>query len=137
MNGSEPACAGLIRLSEAELRRRLGEPQNHRRAGDEVWLVFVSPELTLRVRCQGEGPCRVRSWTATFSEGRATLASAAGSLGLWPAAAPDQAAAETSEPLMRRPLVCGDDGATYTLTATVRQGTITQISVFDEPPDWC
>ena len=131
-----PACAGLIGLPEAELVRRFGEPITRRRVGDDTWLMFRSTSLQLRVRCSGSDPARVASWTATFSSGHARLRDAAHALGLWPAAAPDLDAESVDAPLIRRPLPCPETGATHSLTATVRYRRITQISVFDEPPDW-
>jgi hypothetical protein len=129
-------CDGLIDLSEDELVRRLGEPAARKTAGGDVWLVFRSPAVDLRVRCEGEDASRVVSWTATFSRGHRTLREAAADLGLWPAAAPDEKAEADGVPLIRRSLACPGTDRKYSLTATVRGGSITQISVFNEPPDW-
>lgn len=101
-----------------------------------MWLVFTSPGLTLRVRCSGAGSVRVASWTARFECGYRWLSDAAGALGLWPAAAPDQDASQVSEPLVRRAIPCRDSGRVCSMTASVRGPLITQISVFDEAPDW-
>ncbi|MFO7587601.1 MAG: hypothetical protein R6X22_05955 [Gemmatimonadota bacterium] len=132
-------CIGLLGLDEDELGSRLGEATSRRAAAGDVWLVYVSDRLSLRVRCArrapGERP-RVASWTASFARGHETLSDAARSVGLWPLAAPDQEARTVRAPLIRRPLPCPASGDVLSLTATVRNGRITQISVFDEPPDW-
>ena len=135
-DGTTRSCDGLIGLTADELRRRFGEPVTRRAAGPDTWLVFTSADLSLRVRCTGSPPARVASWTATFEAGYSNLREAAQALGLWPAAAPDEDAATVQAPLIRRPLPCPMAGRVYSLTATVRHRSITQISVFDEPPDW-
>jgi hypothetical protein len=128
---------GLIGRDEAEISSRLGPPLTRRAVGDDLWLVFSSPALQLRVRCRPgtDGPPRVASWTATFEAGCPTLAEAAAAVGLWPAVAPDVAAVDVTAPLLRRPLP-RPDGRVHSFTATVRYGQITQVSVFDETPDW-
>ncbi len=133
------SCAGLIGLAEQDLTERLGAPRTRRAAGGDLWLIFSSPDLSLRVRCapDGEqGTPRVASWTASFEEGFATLSEAARAVGLWPAAAPDVDVRGSRQPLIRRVLPCPATGAVYSLTASVRFGRVTQISVFDEDPDW-
>ncbi|MDT8435442.1 MAG: hypothetical protein RRA92_01680 [Gemmatimonadota bacterium] len=129
---------GLIGMRESELTARLGAPVSRRSAGGDVWLVYTSGDLSLRVRCESPdaGEPRVASWTASFDPGFETLSDAARAVGLWPVAAPDAAAAETHVPLLRRPLPCPATGTVCSLTATVRAGRVTQISVFDEEPDW-
>lgn len=142
-NGSsrlrEPDCAGLITLSELEVEARLGKPGKRRVAGGDTWLVYESSELQLRLRCfpaGGASAPRVASWTATFRPGHATLSDAARAVGLWPMAAPDESAHEVTVPLVRRALPCPTRGMVYSLTAGVRQGRFTTLSVFDEEPDW-
>lgn len=179
-SGATPGwqLADLIGTPADELEGRLGPATTRRRAGDEAWLLLEADGVELRVRCErgapdgaaapappssadapdapssGETELRVASWTATFPEGRRTLRSAAEPLGLWPACAPDVAAAEVDAPLIRRELPApspsspsssaseqggakgGRGEATRTLTATVRGGRITALTVFDEPPDW-
>ena len=39
-------------------------------------------------------------------------------------------------PLVRRPLPCNESGRVHSLTATVRGGLFTGLTVFDEAPDW-
>ena len=129
-------CDGLIGLREDELVRRLGEPGTRRIIGSNAWFVFPAPDVTLRVRCSGGPTSRVASWTATFAAGHARLRDAARALGLWPAAAPDEDANSVDAPLVRRPLPVSGSDSVHSLTATIRDGVITQISVFDEPPDW-
>ena len=132
-------CAGLIGLCEAELTSRLGEPVTRRTVGSDAWLIFDSPDLQLRVRCAPNGDgrtLRVASWTASFEIGFDTLGDAARSVGLWPIAAPDESADCVVMPLIRRPIPCPARGAVYSLTATVRHGRFTRVSVFDEEPDW-
>ena len=65
-----------------------------------------------------------------------TLAEAASAVGLWPAAQPDEAAHSVLTPLVRRPLPCPEQSLVFSLTATIRDGRFTRISVFDEAPDW-
>lgn len=107
-----------------------------------MWLGFDTPPGHLRVRCRAgtsEVPA-VASWTVSFRTPHDTLAGAAGAVGLWPAAAPDVAAADVSRPLVRRPLRVpsrdGGHGDVLSMTATVRQGRFDRLSVFDEAPDW-
>lgn len=132
-------CAGLIGLCEAELTSRLGEPVTRRTVGPDAWLIFDSTDLQLRVRCAPNGDgltLRVASWTASFEIGFDTLGAAARSVGLWPIAAPDESADCVAMPLIRRPIPCPARGAVYSLTATIRHGRFTRVSVFDEEPDW-
>jgi hypothetical protein len=137
-SGGRPveACAGLIGLDETEIGERLGAAISRTRSGESVWLVFRSGDVNLRVRCEGPDPSRVASWTATFARGYGTLQEAARELGLWPAVAPDESAAEVGTPLIRRPFPCPVSDLVFSLTATVRGGLVTQISVFHEAPDW-
>ncbi len=134
--GNTPGCQGLIGLTGKELSRRLGEPVARRTVGEDTWLVFRSADLSLRVRCAGARPARVAAWTATFTTGYPHLRDAARALGLWPAAAPDQAAASSGAPLIRRALPCPDSGRVHSLTATIRGDLFTALSAFDESPDW-
>lgn len=130
--------SGLIGRSAAEVADLLGPPTMERRVGGDVWLRFAGEGVSLRVRCEAEaagGAPTVASWTATFESGRPSLRAAAGALGLWPDVAPDCEAREQG-PLIRRPLENPVDGRRCSMTATVRRGTIVQVTVFDEPPDW-
>jgi hypothetical protein len=142
-NGSSPVhefdCAGLITLSQPEVEARLGRPGKRRVVGGDTWLMFESPEMQFRIRCSSAGHAAmptVASWTATFRTGHASLAEAARSVGLWPAAAPDVLAREVTAPLVRRALPCPVRRRVYSLTAGIRQGLFTTVSVFDEEPDW-
>lgn len=137
MRGATVAdCDGLIGLNETEVSERLGPPLTRRTVGGDLWLVFHPPGVTIRARCRADAAPlpRVASWTASFEAGYETLAEAAGAVGLWPTVAPDEPVAEFSLPLIRRPLPVHD--GTCSFTATVRGGRITQVSVFDESPDW-
>ncbi len=132
-------CAGLIGLGVEELVARFGAATTRRTVGRELWLIFDSAELRLRLRCADLPDAdrfRVRSWTASFATGHPTLAEAARSVGLWPIVAPDEAADGFPHPLVRRPLPCPTRGTVYSFTATIRRGTFTGVSVFDEEPDW-
>jgi hypothetical protein len=132
-------CAGLIHLREDDLEARLGKPATRRRVGSDTWLIFSSNGLDLRVRCEPTDDgrsSRVASWTASFQPGYDTLAEAAQAVGLWPIAAPDVPADQVGEPMVRRPVPCPVRGTVYSLTAVVRDARFTQLSVFDEEPDW-
>ena len=130
----------LIGSEEPELETRFGTPTARRAAEDDVWLVFETESGQLRVRCRrpsGGMPFAAASWTLRLSAAADTLAAAAGRIGLWPAAAPDAAAVDVTEPLVRRALTPhGGASGGHSLTATVRGGRFTHLSVFDEPPDW-
>ena len=135
--GETVDCAGLIGFTEDQLRDHLGSASSRREPGGDTWLVFRSSDLTLRVRCRDSGDgSRCASWTASFAEGFYSLAEAADAVGLWPASGPDEVAAEVTTPLIRRSLPCPERSLVYSLTATVRGGLFTQITVFDETPDW-
>ncbi len=107
--------------------------------------MYESPESRLRIRCEPSLPEpggedvqngeRVASWMVTLRVGCRSLREAVEPLGLWPACAPDERAPEGSG-LLCRPLKEASTGATYSLTATVRDGHIVQITAFDEPPEW-
>jgi len=132
-------CTGLLGLDESELASRLGPATSRRDVAGDLWLIFASAGLSLRVRCAARAPGetpRIASWTASFERGHASLEQAARAVGLWPVAAPDQEARAVTAPLIRRPLPCPATGDVYSMTATVRHGRITQVSVFDESPDW-
>jgi len=129
----------LLGAAEQELEERLGAPSSRRATSGDAWLTFVAPAGRLRVRCadDGSGTRRVASWVLTFADPRDTLAAATGTVGLWPAAAPDAVAREVAEPLVRRAV--RDPRRTdrlLSLTATVRGGRFDRLSMFDEPPDW-
>jgi len=130
------SCDGLVGLTEQELIRRFGEPSARRDVGSDAWMVFRSKEMSLRIRLAGTDPPRVASWTTSFDTGFRHLSDAAGAVGLWPAAGPEEDATRVGAPLVRRPLPCPDSDRVYSLTATVRQGLYTALSVFDEAPDW-
>jgi len=130
------SCDGLIGLSEQELVRRLGSPSARRAAGPDVWLVYRFGDVGLRVRLGGPDRLRLASWTASFTPGFLRLSEAAHAVGLWPAASPDDDARQVTQPLVRRALAGAEPGVLHSLTATVRGGRFTAISVFDEPPDW-
>jgi hypothetical protein len=129
----------LIGSGEPELETRFGNPTARRVADGDVWLVFETESGRLRIRCRrpSGGTPRVASWTLCLGAPADTLAAAAGRIGLWPDAEPDAAAVDVTEPLVRRALTPpGGASAGHSLTATVRGGRFTHISVFDEPPDW-
>ena len=130
------SCDGLLGLTEQEVVRRLGEPSARREIDLDRWLVFRSNEMSLRIRLAGTDPPRVASWTASLATGYRHLSEAAGAVGLWPAAAPDEEASRVATPLVRRLLPCAETDRVYSFTATVRSGLFTAVSVFDEAPDW-
>lgn len=146
MRDGDRSWGELIGASEAEVRKRLGEPVARRSGGGEVWLVFDAPPGRLRMRCRDDGTAlpRVASWTVTFASPHHNLSGAARAVGLWPAAGPDVAAGDVDRPLVRRPLrvatrgdvVDGEVGEFLSLTATIREGRFDRLSVFDEAPDW-
>lgn len=128
----------LIGSGEPELETRFGSPTARRVADGDVWLVFETELGRLRVRCRPSGGRPgAASWTLCLAAPADTLAAAAWPIGLWPATAPDAAAADVTEPLVRRALT-PHEGASgeHSLTATIRGGRFTHISVFDEAPDW-
>jgi len=125
----------VIGMGLDELRAELGAPEAEHRQDDDTWLIFRSPSLVLRVRCSGAPEPVAGSCTATFTVPSATLEEAAKPLGLWPACEPDEAADAVGTPLLRRGLT-GPGGELLSMTATVRNGGFTQVTVFDEEPDW-
>lgn len=129
-------CDGLLGLTEPDLAARFGAPSSRRVVDSDVWLVFRSKKMNLRIRLAGTKPPRVSSWTASFLSGFHSLSDAARAVGLWPDAGPDEDASLAGAPLVRRPLPCPDSDRVYSLTATVRHGLFTAVSVFDEAPDW-
>lgn len=107
------------------------------------WRIYDLAAGSLRVRLEdsdhdADASARVASWTLTLSEPAQTLREATEPLDLWPDSAPDERAADVTVPLIRRALPPESAGRefTHSLTATVRYGVITQVSVFDEGPDW-
>lgn len=129
---------GMVGRTAESAKELLGEPSAERRIGADRWLVYRYPTLIVRLRCRRAPGCeedRVASWTATFGTARTSLREAAGPLGLWPACAPD-ARAGARDGLLRRALADPAAAMPRSLTASVRQGSIRTISVFDEPPEW-
>ena len=127
--------ARLIGMPGDRLRAELGVPETEHRQGDDTWLIFRTAGTVLRIRCAGGVAPVVASCTATLSRPVETLSEAAAGLGLWPACAPDIAASRVDAPAVRR-AVQGPGGEAYSLMATVRAGRFTQLTVFDEPPEW-
>lgn len=136
---------GLLGRSSLYVTDRFGTPATDRRVGADRWLVYERPDLRLRVRCSsaesgdtGEPRApsseRVASWTVSFHTGLDTLREAAEALGLWPVCSPDERPG--SDRLLRRVLPDPVTGEEHSLTATVRDGSIVQLSAFDEPPEW-
>ncbi len=122
---------------QATLLAELGEPEVRQMTGVEEWLVFRASGCTLRLRCvasDGE-VLRVVSWSVSYQEGPATLREAAEPLGLWPACAPDEVAARSELPLIRR-AVRLPGGPPRSCTAVILGGRIRRLALFDEEPDW-
>ncbi|HKK08664.1 MAG TPA: hypothetical protein VKA44_07250 [Gemmatimonadota bacterium] len=132
-----PRLAGLLGAASGSLLGRLGPPSADTRTGEERWLRFEGAGWSLRVRLSGSASGeRVSSWTLGLEPGVRTLRAAAEPVGLWPACAPDAAAPEVREPLLRRPLPDPGGGADRSLTASVRGGRVVALTAFDEAPDW-
>lgn len=115
----------------------LGEPEARQVTGVEEWLVFRASGCTLRLRCVADDGevLRVASWSVSYEAGPATLREAADPLGLWPACAPDEVAARSELPLIRRAIrVPG--APPCSCTAAIRGGRIRRLALFDEEPDW-
>lgn len=125
----------LIGMGLDELRAELGVPNVERRQNGGVWLVFGLPPFDLRVLCAGEEHPVVSSCSACLRIPRPTLAEATESLGLWPECSPDEAAMTVAVPLVRRSL-SDRRGGCLSMTATVRSGSFTHVTVFDEEPEW-
>ena len=125
----------VIGIGLDELRAKLGVPDVEQRQNDGIWLIFRLPSFDLRVVCTGDEPPIVSSCSASLRIPRATLAGATESLGLWPASRPDEAAETVVAPLVRRSL-SDQRGGFLSMTATVRNGSFTQVTVFDEEPEW-
>ncbi|MFW6084793.1 MAG: hypothetical protein ACODAA_06225 [Gemmatimonadota bacterium] len=137
--GPETDWSDLTGRSEEELSERLGSAVSRTMAAGELWLIHRTPHGRLRLRCSRPSPgagWRVASWTLELRTGHETLRGATEAIGLWPAAAPDAVASALDVPLARRPLRSDRDGVVHSLTATIRDGRFTRISVFDEAPDW-
>lgn len=115
----------------------LGEPEARQVTGVEEWLVFRASGCTLRLRCVADDGevLRVASWSVSYEAGPATLREAADPLGLWPACAPDEVAARSELPLIRR-AVRVPGAPPRSCTAAIRGGRIRQLALFDEEPDW-
>ncbi len=115
----------------------LGEPEARQVTGVEEWLVFRASGCTLRLRCVADDGevLRVASWSVSYEAGPATLREAADPLGLWPACAPDEVAARSELPLIRR-AVRVPGAPPRSCTAAIRGGRIRRLALFDEEPDW-
>ncbi|MDE2663182.1 MAG: hypothetical protein OXI39_09310 [Gemmatimonadota bacterium] len=130
--GSAPCVRDLLRQSVDVAFERYGCVAADRRSGDDRWLRFEAPNWTLRLRARPDrigGPARIRSWTAAFAEGFATVPEALQALGL----PPPEPSAGTKD--VRLPLRDGA-GRVHSLTLSVRHGRIRAATGFDEPPDW-
>lgn len=115
----------------------IGSPTARQRTGPDLWLVFRSPGLLLRVRCDARRESvPVASWTVSFDAGPPTLREAAEPFGLWPACEPDVAADAPNASVIRRAVPGAAPGRLYTFTAAASRGRICRMALFDEPPDW-
>ena len=135
--------SGLLRRPISVLWERFGAPDIDRRVGRERWLIYRSGEVSLRIRCTEPDPLgptagdepRVASWTARFVTGHPSLRDAAVALDLWPVCAPDEIPGPEDR-ILRRPLRDSAMKAMYSLTATIRDGRVVQMTAFDEAPEW-
>ncbi|MXX77476.1 MAG: hypothetical protein F4Z33_00435 [Gemmatimonadales bacterium] len=130
--GTAPCVRDLLGQPVAAAFERYGRATADRRSGDDRWLRFEAPNWTLRLRARSDrvdGPALVRSWTAAFAEGFATVLEALRALGLPP---PEPSVGMKD---IRLPLRDGA-GRVHSLTLSVRHGRIRAVTGFDEPPDW-
>ena len=118
-----------------ELCAELGSPDVEHRQASGVWLIFRLESCDLRIVCTGDGSPVASSCTASLRNPGPTLSEATVSLGIWPDCQPDARADAVAEPLVRRSL-SDPRGGVLSMTATVRNGRFTQVTVFDEEPDW-
>lgn len=121
-------------MPAAALEAALGRPVARRSSGDDLWLVFEAPGHRLRVRCDATRRDEVASWTLSFDAGPKTLREAVEPIGLWPQAAPDVSAAESEGTLILRAVA--DRDCHLSLTASIQNGCIHQVTLFNEPPEW-
>ncbi len=140
MRAAPPRWRGLacaVGAPQATVLAELGEPEARQVTGVEEWLVFRASGCTLRLRCvASDGDVlRVASWSVSYEEGPATLREAAEPLGLWPACAPDEVAARSELPLIRR-AVRAPGAPPRSCTAALCGGRIRRLALFDEEPDW-
>lgn len=141
--GEGPRLAGLLGRSEEEVVARLGPAASEVSAPGGGWRTWEGEGWRLRVRLGGPeadeetdpAPGGVASWSLRWERGAPGLREAVEPLGLWPAAAPDERAAEAERPMVRRALA-SSGGPDRTLTAVVREGLFVRVTAFDEPPDW-
>jgi len=125
----------VIGMRLDELCAELGSPDVQHRQASGVWLIFRLEACDLRIVCTGDGSPVASSCTASLRNPGPTLSEATVSLGIWPDCQPDERADAVLEPLVRRSL-SDPSGGVLSMTATVRNGLFTQVTVFDEEPDW-
>ncbi len=110
-----------------------------RRAAGDRWLVYDLADARLRIRLapdRGHHPDaeRVASWTLTFYRDGPLPTEVAASLGLCLQAELEATPSDSS--LLRCPLPSGTSGDVHSLTARVANGRLTELTAFDEPPEW-
>lgn len=127
-----------IGIPAESLIASLGVPAARREVGDDLWLIFRAPGLTLRVRCDARpGSQPVHAWTLSLEAGPPTLREAAEPFGLWPACQPDvEVDSSRPAPPIRRAVPGSASGCLHTFTAAVSAGRIRRLALFDEAPDW-
>lgn len=118
------------------MRSRLGPPATDRTIGRDRWLVYSTGGWRLRVRLSSSSSATepvVRSWTFEPAAGGSDLTRLLSRLGIVAAGVID-GAPESAGRLLRCELA--DERVPASLTARLRDGSISSITAFDEAPDW-
>lgn len=127
-----PDVLDLLGATIDKVLARYGPAMADRTIGADQWLRFEGKRWTLRLRARPEsvgGVAVVRSWTAAFAKGFATVPEALRALGL-PSPKPPTRSGDLRQPLYDAA------GCVHSLTVSLRDGRVRAVSGFDEMPDW-
>ncbi len=129
--------AGLLGQSLREAIARFGPARADQRTGTDRWLVFASPEWSLRIRLrpgpQDGSDFTIRSWTLSFTSPRPIAPQ--GTVAVLAEIGLPEPPSHVARDAFRMPLA-EQDGVINSLTIKVGPGGVLAVTAFDEPPDW-
>jgi len=131
-----PDLGQMLGMGGDDVRARLGDPESEGTIGRDTWLVYSEGNTRIRLRLSprtADADPTLRSWTCELSGLVHDLPSVAEGLRIR-LGGPVDSPPEAEGRLLRCEVV--GELTKASLTATLREGRIASVTVFDEAPDW-